>query len=56
VLSFNVFDTGVMREAGAGGRWDGVVRVRLPWRTEPLALPDAPPAAVATADGDGAAA
>jgi lipopolysaccharide transport system ATP-binding protein len=33
VLSFNVFDTGVMREAGAGGRWDGVVRPRLPWRT-----------------------
>jgi lipopolysaccharide transport system ATP-binding protein len=37
VLSFNVFDTGVMREAGAGSRWDGVVRVRLPWRTEALA-------------------
>jgi lipopolysaccharide transport system ATP-binding protein len=39
VLSFNVFDTGVMRQPGAGGRWDGVVRVRLPWRTrllEPL--------------------
>ncbi len=32
VVSFNVFDTGVMREAG-GGRWDGVVRPRLPWRT-----------------------
>jgi lipopolysaccharide transport system ATP-binding protein len=44
VLSFNVFDTGVMREAGAGGRWDGVVRVRLPWRTEALAPADAPPA------------
>ena len=41
VLSFNVFDTGVMREAGAGGRWDGVVRVRLPWRTEALAQSDA---------------
>jgi lipopolysaccharide transport system ATP-binding protein len=41
VLSFNVFDTGVMREAGAGGRWDGVVRVRLPWRTEALAGTDA---------------
>ena len=37
VLSFNVFDTGVMREAGAGSRWDGAVRVRLPWRTEALA-------------------
>ncbi|MHC4309788.1 MAG: ABC transporter ATP-binding protein [Planctomycetota bacterium] len=34
VLSFNVNDTGVMREPGAGSRWDGVVRVRLPWRTE----------------------
>ncbi|HEX8284166.1 MAG TPA: ABC transporter ATP-binding protein [Pyrinomonadaceae bacterium] len=42
VLSFNVFDTGVMREAGAAGRWEGVVRVRLPWRTEPLAAADAP--------------
>jgi lipopolysaccharide transport system ATP-binding protein len=37
VLSFNVFDTGVMREVGVGGRWDGVVRVRLPWRTEAVA-------------------
>lgn len=36
VLSFNVFDTGVMREAGVGSRWDGAVRVRLPWRTELL--------------------
>jgi lipopolysaccharide transport system ATP-binding protein len=34
VLSFSVFDTGSMREAGGGERWDGVVRVRLPWRTE----------------------
>ncbi|HEX8135976.1 MAG TPA: ABC transporter ATP-binding protein [Pyrinomonadaceae bacterium] len=34
VISFTVFDTGVMREPGAGSRWDGVVRVRLPWRTE----------------------
>jgi homopolymeric O-antigen transport system ATP-binding protein len=33
-ISFTVFDTGVMREPGAGSRWDGVVRVRLPWRTE----------------------
>lgn len=32
-LAFTVLDTGVMREPG-GGRWDGVVRVRLPWRTE----------------------
>jgi lipopolysaccharide transport system ATP-binding protein len=38
VLSFNVFDTGGMREAGAGGGWAGAVRVRLPWRTE-LLLP-----------------
>ncbi|HEX8707873.1 MAG TPA: ABC transporter ATP-binding protein [Pyrinomonadaceae bacterium] len=34
-LSFKVFDTGVMRQAG-GGSWAGVVRVRLPWRTEML--------------------
>jgi len=34
VLSFTVFDTGVMREPGGGSRWDGVVRVRLPWQTE----------------------
>ena len=35
ILSFNVFDTGVMREPGGGvGRWAGVVRVRLPWCTE----------------------
>ena len=33
VLSFNVFDTGAMREAGGGGKWDGVVRIRLPWKT-----------------------
>ena len=45
VLSFNVFDTGVMREAGAGSRWDGVVRPRLPWRTDTLALPEADAAA-----------
>ena len=35
VLSFNVFDTGVMRTPGGGtGRWQGAVRPRLPWRTE----------------------
>jgi lipopolysaccharide transport system ATP-binding protein len=34
-LSFNVFDTGVMRQPGGGtGKWAGVLRVRLPWRTE----------------------
>lgn len=33
-LSFKVFDTGEMREAGAGHGWAGMVRVRLPWRTE----------------------
>jgi homopolymeric O-antigen transport system ATP-binding protein len=33
-ISFAVFDTGVMRADGNYGRWDGVVRVRLPWRTE----------------------
>jgi lipopolysaccharide transport system ATP-binding protein len=37
VLSFRVFDTGVMREPGAGGVWHGVVRVRLPWETTYLA-------------------
>lgn len=36
VLSFTVFDTGVMREAGGGSRWDGLVRVRLPWQTKQL--------------------
>jgi lipopolysaccharide transport system ATP-binding protein len=34
ILSFNVFDTGIMREAGGGSRWEGLVRVRLPWRTD----------------------
>jgi lipopolysaccharide transport system ATP-binding protein len=45
VLSFRVFDTGVLREAGGGGDWAGVVRVRLPWTTEfvaPQTLPNAP--------------
>jgi lipopolysaccharide transport system ATP-binding protein len=45
-LSLNVFDTGVMREPGGGtGRWPGVVRMRLPWRTqllEPLNNGDGP--------------
>jgi lipopolysaccharide transport system ATP-binding protein len=31
VLSFEVIDTGVMREPGAGQFWDGVIRIRLPW-------------------------
>jgi lipopolysaccharide transport system ATP-binding protein len=35
ILSFDVFDTGVMRTPGGGtGRWAGVVRPRLPWETE----------------------
>lgn len=34
VLSFTVFDTGEMRKGGNYGTWHGVVRVRLPWRTE----------------------
>ena len=38
-ISFTVFDTGVMREPGGGGRWAGVVRPRLPWRTEFLRPP-----------------
>ena len=37
LISFNVFDTGVMREAGGGSAWHGVIRVRLPWRTEMVA-------------------
>jgi lipopolysaccharide transport system ATP-binding protein len=32
-VSFEVFDTGVMREAG-GGPWHGVVRPRLAWTTD----------------------
>ncbi len=33
-VSFTVFDTGTMRQPGGGSRWHGVVRVRLPWRTQ----------------------
>lgn len=33
-VAFSVFDTGGMREPGGGSRWDGTVRVRLPWQTE----------------------
>lgn len=33
-IAFDVFDTGVMREAGGGRYWPGAVRVRLPWHTE----------------------
>lgn len=33
-LSFEVFDTGEMREPGGGANWPGAVRVRLPWVTE----------------------
>jgi len=33
-LSFEVFDTGVMREPGGGTSWPGAVRPRLPWKTE----------------------
>jgi lipopolysaccharide transport system ATP-binding protein len=40
-ISFNVFDTGVMRTPGGGmGRWAGVVRVRLPWETDLVRLID----------------
>jgi len=35
LLSFRVFDTGAMREAG-GGAWAGLLRLRLPWATEYL--------------------
>lgn len=34
VIEFDVFDTGVMREAGGGSEWPGVVRPRLPWHAE----------------------
>jgi lipopolysaccharide transport system ATP-binding protein len=34
VLSFEVFDTGEMREAGGGQHWAGVIRLRLPWDTK----------------------
>jgi lipopolysaccharide transport system ATP-binding protein len=40
VLSFKVFDTGVMREPGGGSDWHGVIRVRLPWQTEYLGASD----------------
>ncbi len=47
VVSFNVFDTGAMREAG-GTQWDGVVRPRLPWRTRLLQSTDKDVATPAT--------
>jgi lipopolysaccharide transport system ATP-binding protein len=34
ILSFSIFDTGEMREPGAGSYWAGVVRIKLPWQTE----------------------
>jgi lipopolysaccharide transport system ATP-binding protein len=34
VVSFSVFDTGVMRTPGFSGRWNGVVRIPLAWRIE----------------------
>lgn len=40
LISFNVFDTGGMREAGGGNAWHGVIRVKLPWRTEMIAALD----------------
>ena len=42
VLSFNVFDTGAMRTPGFSGRWSGVVRVPLAWRTEVIKADDWP--------------
>jgi len=38
ILGFDVFDTGVLREAGGGSGWPGMVSVRLPWRTEYLGV------------------
>jgi lipopolysaccharide transport system ATP-binding protein len=40
-LSFEVFDTGVMREPGGGTGWPGAVRPRLPWTTELVGPPGA---------------
>ncbi|MGE0641501.1 MAG: polysaccharide ABC transporter ATP-binding protein [Thermoanaerobaculia bacterium] len=37
VLTFAVRDSGSMREAGQSGTWEGAVRPRLEWRTEPVA-------------------
>ncbi|MHB8470988.1 MAG: ABC transporter ATP-binding protein [Gaiellaceae bacterium] len=37
-VAFTVHDTGVMRKE-YGGEWLGVVRPRLPWKTEPFAGP-----------------
>jgi len=37
-ISFNVFDTGSMRDPGQT-QWDGLIRVRLPWTTERLDTP-----------------
>ncbi len=39
-LTFSVYDTGVMREPGAGSRWDGVIRIKLPWQTNYLEMPE----------------
>ncbi len=42
-ISFVVFDTGNMRADGNYGHWDGLLRMRLPWRTELLErMPDGP--------------
>ena len=40
-ISFEVFDTGVMRQPGGGtGKWVGAVRPRLPWRTVMVEPPE----------------
>lgn len=36
LMTFNVYDSGAMREAGGGSHWAGLVRVRLPWKTAML--------------------
>jgi lipopolysaccharide transport system ATP-binding protein len=38
-VSFDVFDTGVMREGGGQGAWHGMVRPRLAWHVERVASP-----------------
>ena len=37
IMAFNMFDTGEMREPGAGKDWHGLIRIRLPWQTSQLA-------------------
>ena len=49
VIRFSVHDTGAMR-AEFGGRWIGVVRPRLGWRTDQISDAVAPPCKPVRAD------